>query len=130
MNNNNLTCFLDQVGRTIFAEKVTDPEILKGRTDDSVLVVKNPVVVHISQKPTGEMALQLLPIFFKEFLDDKNADVIFAFNTNMISMADPVEFDEKLQNNYRGMFSSIVLPSEGTTIPTGENVIDLFDEKK
>lgn len=129
MINENLVAFLDQVGRTIFGEKVTDPDVLGARINNkNILVIKNPVVVHISQKPTGEMALQLLPIFFKEFLENKDEDVNFTYNLDSITLIDVVNFDSKLHANYRGMFSNIVVPDD-STIPSGKGVIKLFDEK-
>ena len=125
MEKDNLVVFLDPVGRTIFAEKM--PERNPGSAE---FVVKNPVVVHLSPKPDGQMALQLLPLFFREFLADKNGDVVFTYNKNTIAMADPVDFDSKLHANYHNMFSSIEVATELPEAPRGDKVIDLFDEKK
>lgn len=125
MEIDNLVVFLDPVGRTIFAEKMPD------RTPGSAeFIVKNPVVVHLSPKPDGQMALQLLPLFFREFLADKNGDVTFTYNKNTIAIADPMKFDEKLHTNYHNMFSNIEIVEAMPELPKGDKVVDLFDEKK
>ncbi len=132
--NNKMICFLDTVGRTIFAEKV---EGSRNENSDS-LVVKNPVVVHINSGPDGQMSLSLIPCFFREFLADKTQDTTWSFNMAAITLMDPTEFDEKLYKNYANLNSNIVVPTaldtamatkSKTNIPNGEKVIKLFDEK-
>lgn len=125
MDNKNIVVFLDQVGRTLFAEKLED------RSNEEHLVIKNPVVVHISAKPGGEMSLQLIPIFFKEFSADKDQDVVFTFNIKNITLADPMLYDHKFHANYRNMFSK-EKSTEKVDVPKTAEIIDLFDsnEKK
>jgi len=79
MANINLVSFLDAAQRTIISELVAE--------DADKLVVKNPVVVNIVPQttqemikdengilkptgreiPSGQMALQLIPVYFREF---------------------------------------------------------------
>ncbi len=120
MENSNIIVFLDPIGRTIFAEEIPD------RSTEELLVVKNPVVVHLGQAEGGKMSLQLIPIFFKEFLLDKSGDMIFSFQKKFITMSDKTKFDEKLHENYTQMHSNIVMPN--ATIPPKK--IDLFDNEK
>lgn len=122
METDNIIVFLDLVGRTLFAEEV--PE----RSNEDILVVKNPVVVNINGLE-GKMSLQLLPVFFKEFLADKDDDMVFNYNKRSITMADKATFDHKLYNNYRQMFSNIVLPPTPSGDPA-KKVINLFDDEK
>lgn len=121
MENKDIIVFLDQVGRTIFAEQVTD------RSDENTLVVKNPVVVHINSLE-GKMSLQLLPVFFREFLADKEESMTFTYRKEAIAIADPTTFDVKLYNNYRQMFSNIILPPPVGQGAPAKKVIDLFDQ--
>jgi hypothetical protein len=130
-DNDNIIVFLDPIGRTLFAEKVTDKKVLgKRETNKNLLVVKNPVVVHIGsvrgEDGQEKMSLQLLPVFFKEFLADKNDDVVFTYDKNNITIADSMTFDHKLYHNYKQMFSPLVIPGA----EKGKKIIDLFDEKK
>src|SRR5207302_1974001 len=98
MNNTNtnntkqkLITFLDAVGRTIFAERVDE------KTTDDWLYVKNPIVVHAQPHPqSGQMELQLFPIFFKEFLADKDEDTVWRYNRRNITESDDTVFDFKL----------------------------------
>jgi hypothetical protein len=125
MENNTIRVFLDAVGRTIFAEELPD------RSNEEFLVVKNPVVVHIGSTQEGKMSLQLLPVFFKEFLADKDDDITFTYRRENIAMSDPVTFDYKLYNNYKQMFSNIILPTDAPVDSAQKpKVIDLFDDKK
>lgn len=140
MDTKKIVAFLDSLNRCIFAEKVEE------RCTNTSLVVKNPVVVNIvaqrdslTGQPNGQMALQLLPIFFKEFLAAKDADIIFSYNTANITQIDPLIFDFKLYAQYEQIFSNLILPQKAP-IAQGmpnvgqqntnkdSNIIKLFDE--
>jgi hypothetical protein len=64
METQNLITILDNVGRTILGE--VNAEL----TSDSVLVIKNAVVLHVKEHDGGRVSIQLLPIFFREFFAD------------------------------------------------------------
>jgi hypothetical protein len=122
-----IVTFLDTVGRTIVGE-------LDNQTD-SVLSVKNPVVLHVvPQDQSGRMSVQLLPIFFREFLADKTGDVVFSFKKSTITETDINAFDFRLQAQYTQMFnkSNIFVPPAGVQTPTPQGgnggIINLFDE--
>jgi hypothetical protein len=125
-----LVTFLDTVGRTIVGEHV--------ETTDAVIKVKNPVVLHVvPQDSSGKMSVQLLPIFFREFLADKTHDVTFSYHRDKITETDIDAFDFRLQAQYVQMFnpSNIFVPPNAGGVspvaPAGNNgggVINLFDE--
>jgi hypothetical protein len=129
--NQTIVTFLDAVGRTIVGEGVAD------KNTDTVIAVKNPVVLHVvPQDQSGRMSVQLLPIFFREFLADKTGDVIFFFKKSTITETSIEAFDFRLQSQYNQMFnpSNIFVPPNaggvatgGATTPAG-GVINLFDE--
>lgn len=90
MTTANLVTFADSVQRTIIAELVSETQ--------NEIIVKNPLVVNIVPKydidpATGQpvqgrepkMALQLLPLFFKEFLAVPEDDVIFTYPKSLVT---------------------------------------------
>lgn len=63
MEKTKLITFLDPIGRVILAEEVTLGTIW--------LVVKNPVILHAQPTPQGQLNIQTLPLYFREFLGEK-----------------------------------------------------------
>jgi len=120
---NKIVVFFDQVGRTILGERV------ESETNDSVLTIKNPAVVHIMpNQQTGQLQLQILPLFFKEFLADKDSGTIWKYNRKNITEAVDVTFDFKLEAQYKQIFSNIILPSAPQQSQGAPEVVKLFDE--
>jgi hypothetical protein len=118
---NKIVVFFDTVGRTILGER------LDTETTEQTLVVKNPAVVHIlPNQQTGQLQLQILPLFFKEFLADKSEPTVWKYNRSLITEAKDLVFDFKLQAQYQQIFN----PSPIIT-PSGSNgdVVRLFDEE-
>ena len=117
-----LTIFLDRIGRLILGEKTES-------TDDSFLNIKNPVVIMINGDQTGKMSVQLFPLFFKEFLADKNSEVVLNYKKETITLTNIDALDFRLQTQYTQMFNnnnSFVAPQ-----PEQQNnggVINLFAE--
>jgi len=121
-----LTTILDTVGRTILGEVVAD------KTNDTILALKNPVVLNVvPQDQNGRMSVQLLPIFFREFLPDKTGDVIFSYKKDSITETDIEAIDFRLSAQYSQMFNKsnvFVPPSAPASGGTNSSVINLFDE--
>ena len=122
MEQNKIVVFFDTVGRTILGERLED------KTTDKVLSIKNPAVVHIMpNQQTGQLQLQILPLFFKEFLADKDNGTVWNYNRANITEAVDVTFDFKLEAQYRQIFASV--PAPAPQQPQGSpEVIKLFDE--
>lgn len=126
-NNNKVPAiFLDRVGRTIMGNVVE-------QTRDNILRVQNPVVIIVGGDNTGKMSVQLFPLFFREFLGDKNYDVHFDFNKSDITMSNIDAIDFRLQAQYTQMFSknnTFVAQGEQppSEQPKQEKVVNLFDE--
>ena len=119
-----LITFLDVIGRTVIGEKV-------GETPTHI-TIKNPVIVHVTPQQEGgqvRMALQLFPLFFKEFLGDKSAGIVFEYNKNNVSLAvnNPV-LDWKLNGQYAALF--VDQPAQMAPAPAAQqtDVIKLFDD--
>lgn len=117
-----LTIILDSVGRTILGETVE-------ATDTTKTVIKNPVVLHVIPADNqGKMSVQLLPIFFREFLADKTADVNITYDNARVSVTDIDALDFRLQAQYLQMFNQNNAFVPPTPQQDSSSVINLFDE--
>lgn len=113
--NNKLTVFLDNIGRTIIGNLQDENE--------TTLSIENPALVHIQASPqNGQLQLQLLPLFFKEFQLDKAASTVWNYRKDSITTANTVEFHPQFQAQYSQLFSA---PSPQ---PSSPEVVKLFDE--
>jgi hypothetical protein len=121
---NTLVTFLDAIGRTIIAEPVTE------KTTDKNLAVKNPAVVQVVPNPqTGQLALQILPLFFREFQADKTEDTIWNYHRDTVTESDPFAFDFKLHIQYQQLFAPV--PQAAPTpqnSSAGAPVVKLFED--
>jgi hypothetical protein len=128
-NTTKLNVILDGVGRTILGEVVTS-------TSEDKVSLKNPVILHIVPADNnGKMSVQLLPLFFREFLADKTGDVVFSYDAARVVSTDIDALDFRLQGQYAQMFnknnSFITGETSAPVNPnTGEapKVVNLFDE--
>jgi hypothetical protein len=123
-----LTVILDPVGRTIVGEETTSP---KGH-----LSIKNPVILHIVPADNqGKMSVQLLPLFFREFLADKSSDVTFTYDATKIAKTDIDALDFRLQAQYSQMFNpnnqfvTNDQPVQEDNANNDSTVINLFDNE-
>lgn len=117
---NKIVVFFDSVGRTVLGERV-DAE-----TTEKTLVIKNPAVVHIMpNQQTGQLQLQILPLFFREFLADKAEATVWSYNRSLITESKDVAFDFKLEAQYQQIFN----PSPIITPKGSGDVVRLFDEE-
>lgn len=118
-----LVTFLDPIGRTILGEQ---------EQSETQFAVKNPVILHVVSDNQGRMSVQLLPLFFREFLADKSEDVIFYYNASNITKTNLESLDFRLQAQYNQLFnkSNIFVPPspEITNGEKSEKVVNLFDE--
>jgi hypothetical protein len=128
MNNeqtSKLVLFLDPIGRNILGEQVS--------SENNLLSVKNPVILHVADSGGGKMSVQLLPLFFREFLADKSSDVVFSYQLDKVVKTDIEAFDFRLQAQYNQIFSKqsvFVAPQDQPqqAQQPSNSVINLFDE--
>jgi hypothetical protein len=127
-----LIVILDPIGRTILGEKVCCGQ----QCNEDVLKLKNPVVLHIVPADNqGKMSVQLLPLFFREFLADKSGDVVFTFEKTKVVTTDIDALDFRLQGQYAQMFNPQNVFVNGGQQPAANpndgqspTVVSLFDE--
>ncbi len=122
----NKSIFLDTLGRTIIGELVN--------TTTDKLSVKNPVIVHVIPAPDkpGQMSVQLLPLFFREFLSNKVENVVWDFpRVTLTESSNALALDPKLEVQYEQMFNNAQAPSaEAASTPEETEVINMFDDQK
>ena len=125
MSEQKIVTFLDTVGRTIIGEFQSE--------DEKTIVVKNPAVVNVvpTQEPGGQvkLALQLFPLFFREFLADKSENTIWRYNKSNITLSEnPIIFDFKLTIQYTQLFATGQGPAPIAKTENALTPIKLFDE--
>jgi hypothetical protein len=118
--NTKIVVFLDYVGRTILGE------LSKETTD--VLSVKNPVILHVVPAEGGRMSIQLLPLFFREFLGEKTSDIVFDYIKKQITTTDVEVLDFRLNAQYTQMFNKNNSFTEQQNSQESPSVVKLFDE--
>jgi hypothetical protein len=117
MSKQNLVTFIDHIGRTIIAETVEQ--------DKSFLTVKNPAIIHVQPTQQGQLNVQTIPLFFREFIGEKNKNngTVWKFHTNSVVLGVDIDNDPRLLDQYNKLFAPLT-PVE----PAKEPVIKLFDE--
>lgn len=108
MSTINLVSFLDAAQRTIIGEQTDET--------NETLTIKNPVVVNIvpqyneaNGQPTGQMALQLLPVYFREFQGEKKNPAVFKYQKSQITQ---VSFDGGFDFRLYGQYEQIFNPAQ------------------
>lgn len=114
---NNVKVFIDHVGHTIVGDVLSD--------DGGQLKVKNPAILIASPNNTGQLTVQLVPVFFKEFvkLTDRDKGVVFSYNASRTVISEVV-LDDRLLEQYVNMFKPAQKVETSGEAPT----IKLFDE--
>ena len=126
MSDTNLAIFVDGIGRTIVGESVTD--------NKTALEVKNPAIVHVQpNQQTGQISVQLVPFFFKEFQKGDKPDSTWLWLKSNIVTTNDVDLDDRLREQYTNMFSAIQAPAQPQLVTpdaVGGNppVVKLFDD--
>ena len=112
-----LITFIDSIGRAILAEE--------SKSTDKTLTVKNPVMINVNQQQHGQLQVQLIPLFFGEFVDQatRSEGTLWTYQKTSIATGD-LQVDGRLQEQYSRIFT--VAPAAPEV--AGESVIKLFDE--
>lgn len=111
--------FIDHIGRAIFGELISET--------DETLTVKNPAILHTEPTRDGKLNVQTLPLYFREFISEKNKTegTLWEFRKASIVRGVNVENDPRLLNQYNSIFTNV---QAAPTAPTGEpKVVKLFD---
>jgi len=116
MEEKKLVVLLDSVNRTILAERVQ-------QTATTITVI-NPAIISIMPKPNGQMSAQLIPVFFREILDNKNQKCEFTYPLTAVTVTNIVSLDKQFQTQYFNLFKDV------PTNVIEPQQVDLFTEGK
>ena len=125
MSNLNYTTFIDNAGRAIFGQIETE-------TDDSIKV-KNPVMIAVNQQQNGQMAVQLFPIFFQEFVveNEKTGRAnFFTYSKNNIALASDFNIEPRIVDQYQRIVNPQLVAADNGNSSEEPEVIKLFDEEE
>lgn len=116
---NEIIVFINHVGQTLVAESVED--------NAKNLKVKNPAILHVVPNQSGQLQVQLIPYFFKEFIAqaERSKGSTFTFDKSRIVTAD-IKLDTKLTEQYKRIFTDA--PAQNAAPAPDQSVIKLFDE--
>ena len=123
-NKKDLIVFVDNVGRNIYGELVSQEE--------KYFWVKNPAIINIGPNASnGQLQVQVLPYFFGEFLKNKEEPkTVWKFSAKSVVVATELDLDEKLLSQYERMFSNAkIITNEKQITPAGAaaKVVKLFE---
>lgn len=100
MNTKNIIIYNDLIGRILLGEKIDE--------NDTHIFIKNPAIIHFvpikNQDGSQAITIQFIPVFFKDFLAQKDEDVIFKYYKNNITLTNPVILDLRVYIQYQNIF--------------------------
>ncbi len=122
MSDKKYTTFIDNAGRSIFG-------INSSETDETI-TVENPVMIHVAQQENGQMAVQLFPLFFAEFVqpdEDESRQNFFTYTKASVALGDGFNVDPRISEQYERIVNPTLVPA-GSSEGEEPETIKLFDE--
>jgi hypothetical protein len=118
MSDKQLVTFIDHIGRTILATLES--------SDKTTITVRNPAIIHVQPTQQGQLNVQTIPLYFREFVGPKSkeAGTTWKFNLASIVMGEDIDNDARLVDQYHKLFAAPTASSAGQD----EKTIKLFDE--
>ena len=127
MSDKKYTVFVDVIGRTIVGEEQSNTK--------TTLTLKNPAILHVQpNQQTGQISVQLVPYFFKEFVKGSVNETEWTFNRAQITLGSSINLDDRLTVQYDNLFSAVQapVPPQLAGAGAGESgnppVVKLFDD--
>ena len=115
-SNKKLVVILDALGRTIVGKD--------GGQTDTKLSLENPCIIHVQPNPqNNQLQLQLIPVFFKEFLSDFSVATVWTYDKSSIAISDELNFAPQFHGQYENMWRVAPPPS------AEPQVVKLFDDE-
>lgn len=114
-----LVIFNDSIGRTCFGELAFQ--------DDSKYVLKNPAMIVVSPNESGQMKVDVIPLFFNEFItpsETGETSCLFNFNKNSITTVE-VDISDKILEHY---FTKINIKEVATEEAKEEATVEYFEK--
>lgn len=113
--------FIDHIGRTIIGE-IVDPSVDSGAS----FLVKNPAIIHVQPTQQGQLNVQTIPLYFREFIGEKSKEngTTWKYHYANVVFGVDVDNDPRLVDQYTKLWTASV------AAPTAEpSVVRLFDEE-
>jgi len=122
MSNENIVTFIDHIGRTMIGTLVKEVK--------THLHVKNPAISLVQPTQQGQLNVQTIPLYFREFVGEKakTEGTVWKFNFNNIVLGVDIQNDERLVDQYVKLFSAPLAATGTSGAPSSDKVIKLFDE--
>tara|TARA_R110001599_G_scaffold162_1_gene576 strand:- start:22 stop:396 length:375 start_codon:yes stop_codon:yes gene_type:complete len=124
MEDKKYTTFIDNAGRAVFTE------VLKETSEE--LVAKNPVMITVQQQgEQGQMAVQLFPLFFQEFVnpgEDESRANYFTYRKSNIAVGTGFSIEPRIVDQYEKIVNPNLVPNNPPSDNEEPEVIKLFDE--
>ena len=121
MSDTNHTVFVDSIGRAILGAVADGP--------DNSVNVKKPAIVHVQpNQETGQIAVQLIPYFFKEF-NETEADTVWSFPKASIVSSTGLRLNQQLIQQYENIVNAQPGAAPGTPPAEEPCVVKLFDDE-
>ena len=116
--------FIDSVGRAIFGVNTSE--------NDESITVQNPVMITVQQQ--GQMAVQLFPLFFQEFVvpdEDGKRYNNFDFKKATMAVASDLNIEPRIIEQYERIVNPQLAPAATQDNNSGgdKEVINLFDDE-
>jgi len=119
----NIITFVDHIGRTLLAEFVEKVD------NDTAFTVRNPAIIHVQPTQQGQLNVQTIPLYFRDFVSEKNKQegTLWKFFYSSVVLGLNIENDQRLVDQYNKLFSDapLIQPASG---PDSGKTIKLFDE--
>lgn len=125
---NKIVTFVDPIGRTIIGE-LAESAPTGEKPDATSFIVKNPAILHVQPTQQGQLNVQTIPLYFRDFVSDKNKEegTYWKYNYASVVVGLNVENDSRLIEQYHRLFAAPV--SVPASQPgDNEKTIKLFDE--
>ena len=103
-NNNELTVFLDTIGRTILGTLAPTDKF--GEENNKIGVI-NPAILNIMPTEDGKMQVQIIPIMFKELQGDRDQEIVWYYEPDNITMNGGFALDFKIASQYNAIFAGV-----------------------
>ena len=119
----NLKIFVDQVGRTVIGELLKEC--------DACIELKNPCTIFVQPNESGQLQVQTVPMFFREFLTEAGREegTTWTFNKgNIIDSNCAEHLDDKLVNQYTAILTNLGQPDASGDDAEEPEVVKLFDD--
>lgn len=119
MSETTLITFIDHIGRTIIGEFVSDVD------NGNSFTVKNPAIIHVQPTQQGQLNVQTIPLYFREFVGEKSKEngAVWKYHYANVVIGVDIDNDPRLIDQYTKLFQAPVAQ------PTSEpSVVKLFDE--